>query len=230
VAIAKKRVPYRVNKIRHHAPQELLQLIETSPWSCAHCVRNVPLYTEVPRYLHYSQVPCSPWATGSPESGQVALRPLGGLLVGGGGGRDDGGSHGGLQSRVVLVHEDARRRKPEKLRSLNPRPVVGGEVGGEVGRLAGYLDRHGDSRRYHACENTQWTKGTEVKRGLEREGTKRSLQPEQRCPHPRFSSHIIERSPSRELETTLRHFKLITDNEIYGGEPGKLLNSLLSIR
>lgn len=32
-----------------------------------------------------------------------------------------------------------------------------------------------------------------------------------------FSSHIIERPPSRELETTLtpRHFKLIVENKIY---------------
>lgn len=39
-----------------------------------------------------------------------------------------------------------------------------------------------------------------VKWAPEREGTKRTLQPEQRYPHLRFSSHIIERSPSRELE------------------------------
>ena len=83
---------------------------------------------------------------------------LGGLLFRVG--DDRGRRHGWrVQDRVVLGHEQTRRRKPEKLRSLNSWPVVGRQVGGEVGRLVGYLHGDGHSRRYYTCrkDTNDWT-------------------------------------------------------------------------
>lgn len=60
------------------------------------------------------------------------------------------GGDGAVQWRVVLGHEQARRRKPEKLRSLDPRPVVRSQVGGQVRGLAGDLYWYGDSGGYDA--------------------------------------------------------------------------------
>lgn len=65
--------------------------------------------------------------------------------------RNNGGCHGWLQCRVILVHENARRWKPEKLRSLNPWPIVWGKIGGEIWCLAWYLHRYRNAGGYHSC-------------------------------------------------------------------------------
>lgn len=55
-------------------------------------------------------------------------RLRGGLRVGGGCRGRYGRRQRRLQGRVILVHEQAGRWKPEKLRSLNARPVVRRQV------------------------------------------------------------------------------------------------------